>query len=73
MRILREKLHFLEMRCFLFRNLGADAIKNYTGIDKQVFEVIIDMIESKSSMRPGGRKSFSGSCGSGPQIHLKRH
>ena len=44
-RILKEKLHFLEMRRFLFRNLGADAIKSYTGIDKQVFEVIVDMIE----------------------------
>ena len=44
-RILKEKLHFLEMRRFLFRNLGADLIKNYTGIDKQVFEVIVDMIE----------------------------
>lgn len=44
-RILKEKLHFLEMRRFSFRNLGADLIKNYTGIDKQVFEVIVEMIE----------------------------
>jgi len=47
---LLEKIKRLDKMRFCFKNLSDSDVKNYTGIDRSVFQVIVNTIEKFSSL-----------------------